>query len=131
MPHDIRVVGGSALETRWAEHLALTIDGDPVAAEVTISHLSRKLVSDLPPVVSDLLELAAVVYTADAALSRGGRVARDAGAEWRREMRFEVPARCPETWERPEVGQALADIRRITARITLAGCSLNRARRCG
>jgi hypothetical protein len=106
MPHEVRVVGRGAAGGRGAETLTLDIDGTSVATEVTIAKLSRSLVASLPPIVADLMEVAACVY---AALSRGGSVARQVGADWRRDMRFEIPVRCPEVWSRPDISRRLVD----------------------
>ena len=44
-----------------------------------LDHLSKRLAAGLPEVGVDLLELAAYVYTADQAVTRGGRVEIDYG----------------------------------------------------
>jgi hypothetical protein len=62
-----------------------------------------------PDEVIDLLELAAYVYTADQAVTRGGTREFDYGSRWRRHFRFEVPVRRPEVWGQREVTAALTE----------------------
>ncbi|URF46379.1 hypothetical protein [Dinoroseobacter shibae] len=68
--------------------LRLTIDGAPVTMKLSIGRLSARLVADLPDRALDLLEIAALVYGADAAVSRGGSADQHMGAKWHR--RFSV-----------------------------------------
>lgn len=91
------------------EGVSLRIDDRPVAASLSLSRISATLVSNLPDILADLVEIAAYVYAADAAIRRGGKVAEGMGAAWRRRLRFLVPVRCRATWERPEVAEALAE----------------------
>ena len=67
------------------------------------------MLTNLPDLVTDLLELAAYVYSADWATSRGGEASRGMGAEWRRRFRFVVPVRRPELWSSPPVLDALSE----------------------
>jgi 7-cyano-7-deazaguanine synthase in queuosine biosynthesis len=76
---------------------------------VVIDHITRKTCSSLPSVAADLIELAAYVYAADQAVTRGGNATFDYGDTWRRHFRFEVPVRCPEIWTRPEVATTLVE----------------------
>lgn len=71
--------------------LRLEIDGNPVGVKVCISHLSAQLVAHLPDRTLDLLEVAAVVYGADAAVSRGGTADQHMGARWHRHFEVEMP----------------------------------------
>jgi 7-cyano-7-deazaguanine synthase in queuosine biosynthesis len=75
-----------------------------------IDHISKKLGQSLPAVVVDLLELAAYIYVADQAVSRGGVKAFEYGQRWRRHFRFEVPVRCPDVWRSPRVNEALVQV---------------------
>jgi DNA-binding response OmpR family regulator/7-cyano-7-deazaguanine synthase in queuosine biosynthesis len=75
-----------------------------------IEHLSRKLSAALPPVAVDLVELAAYVYTADQAVTRGGTKEFEYGQKWRRRFRFEVPVRALEVWQRASVRQMLSSV---------------------
>lgn len=110
MPHEHRIVCGGASGRVRAGKLSFTVDGVPFEASLVVSRLSKQLVSDLPDVVADLLEVAAFVYAADAAIPRGGATAGEAGAHWRRNMHLRVPVRCLEVWSRPEIVRQLAEI---------------------
>jgi 7-cyano-7-deazaguanine synthase in queuosine biosynthesis len=59
---------------------------------------------------TDLLEIAALVYTADQAVGRGGVKEFEYGQKWRRHFRFEFAVRRPERWRRPEVSSALGEL---------------------
>jgi len=56
------------------EQLRFEIDGEAKSVSLRISQMSRHLVSELPEVAIDLIELAAFVYAIDASVSRGGLV---------------------------------------------------------
>jgi len=64
-----------------------------------IEAVRRGLLTECPPEMLDLLEVATYVYAADQAASRGRP--EDLGAAWRREMRFRVPVRNPARWRSP------------------------------
>ncbi len=49
-------------------------------------------------VATDLLEIAAFVYTADQAVRRGGKSEFEYGAKWRRHFWIELPVRQPDFW---------------------------------
>lgn len=86
-------VGGSASEVK---HVNLKL-GD----------LSTKMVQYLPAVLTDLIEIAAYVYSADQFTSRGGSVMRGMGQEWVRTFRFRIPVRELEIWRSPDIQRAL------------------------
>lgn len=90
--------------------LRLEIDGNPVGVKVCISHLNAQLVADLPDRALDLLEVAAVVYGADAAVSRGGTADRHMGAQWHRHFEVEMPVRDLAFWDCTEVVSALEEM---------------------
>lgn len=74
-----------------------------------IRDITRKMALNVPSVFIDLLEIAAYVYCADQALSRGGAGALDLGAKWRRSIIFSIPVRHPDIWSSKEVGDVLQD----------------------
>jgi hypothetical protein len=84
----------------WGRHSNITLK---------ISDLTRKMVSNLPDLYADLLEIAAYVYCADQTTTRGGNGAVNVGANWRRNMRFVIPVRRPEFWSKQEVTETLED----------------------
>ncbi len=67
-------------------------------AELCVADISRKMVSNLPTVLVDLLEVAAYVYFADQKVARGGQGVLDHGARWRRSFQFFIPVRHPDLW---------------------------------
>lgn len=93
--------------TRDATPLQLHIGDGASDVHVHVHDITVPMVSDLPPVAADLLDLAAYVYCADQATRRGGTSAFDYGAQWRRRFHFDVAVRCPDQWNRPEVLDAL------------------------
>jgi 7-cyano-7-deazaguanine synthase in queuosine biosynthesis len=80
------------------EQLGFTVDGVPRGVRLRIGQLTDKLASNLSDAATDLIEIAAYVYAADAAISRGGPADAQMGARWRRDFAFEIPVRCPELW---------------------------------
>ncbi|MFO0804404.1 MAG: winged helix-turn-helix domain-containing protein [Gemmataceae bacterium] len=72
-----------------------------------LSQFSQAMNAGLSPLAADLLELAAYVYVADQAVTRGGTKSFDYGDRWHRDLRFTIPVRCPHTWNRSEVRESL------------------------
>lgn len=91
------------------ERLSLVIDGRSVVLTFRVDALARRLVEEIPPVLLDLLEIAATVYAADLSISRGGPTDAQLGGRWRRGFHCQVPVRCRKTWATPEVSQALTE----------------------
>ena len=63
----------------------------------------------LPDLLIDLIEIAAYVYCADQATSRGGEALAAMGSDWRRRFRFVIPVRHPDHWSNPKVLEPLGD----------------------
>jgi len=99
MTNEHRIVCGAAAQSDPKGRLFLRIDEADVHAELKVSHLRRHFLKEMPDILADLLEVAAYVYAADSAISRGGSVASKMGQEWRRSLQFEVPVRRREIWE--------------------------------
>lgn len=91
------------------EQLRLQIGGIQIGVKLCISHLSRQLVSDLPERAIDLLELAALVYGIDAAISRGGPMDQQFGEKWHRRFCVEAPVRDFSFWEDAAVKDTLEE----------------------
>ena len=91
-----------------ADQLFLQIDGAGRAVKLRIHQLSAKLVAELPNVATDLIEIAAYVYAADAAISRGGPKDENMGANWRRNFVFEIPVRRPDIWSAQDTVDVLS-----------------------
>ena len=83
------------------EQLRLVIDGRSVVLTFRVDALARRLVEEIPPVLLDLLEIAATVYAADLSISRGGPTDAQLGVRWRRDFHCQVPVRCRSIWSRP------------------------------
>jgi hypothetical protein len=84
----------------WGRHSNITLK---------ISDLAQKMVSNLPDLYADLLEIATYVYCADQTTTRGGSGVMNVGADWRRNMRFVIPVRRPDFWSKQEVTETLED----------------------
>jgi 7-cyano-7-deazaguanine synthase in queuosine biosynthesis len=74
-----------------------------------ITDIRRTLVTNLPDVLTDLLELATYIYCADALVPRGGKTMAQMGRHWRRKLRFVIPVRLPELWSSASVSQLLIE----------------------
>lgn len=112
MPERFVFCGG--LKTGRSRPNALHIDvnapvGSPNRVNLELGDLSKRLADNIPDVLTDLLEIAAYVYCADQFTTRGTNQMTDMGAEWRRQFHFKIPVRCPETWTKPEVCEALVE----------------------
>ncbi len=111
MPRDIEVLCGRELGLpAKGERLRFLLNGKGHAVRLRIAEVSRSLLKDLPDVIADLIEIAAYVYAADAAVSRGGKTDEGMGARWRRHFCLEVPVRALGLWQRPEVVTALVSM---------------------
>jgi len=84
----------------WGRHSNITLK---------ISDLTEKMVSNLPDLYTDLLEIATYVYCADQTTTRGGSGAMNVGANWRRNMHFIIPVRRSDFWSRQEVIETIDD----------------------
>jgi 7-cyano-7-deazaguanine synthase in queuosine biosynthesis len=115
MAHEHLILCGSArLSSRkkvWreAKTVCLELDRRRSACNVNlrISDITRRLAANLPDLDRDLLEIAAYVYCADQAVTRGGLKQIDHGRSWYRMFRFEVPVRRPDFWSSADVLQDL------------------------
>ena len=83
--------------------------GSGADIHVMLDQLTDRMCEATSAIEMDLLELAAFVYAADQVVSRGGTAQIDYGDHWRRPLRFEIPVRCPEVWNRPDVRRELTD----------------------
>jgi len=85
----------------------LDLGGDEPNVDLEIDNISRRLVSNVPAILADLVEIASYVYCADQAVRRGGEGVLVFGAEWRRNFFFHIPVRRPSIWSSPAVLHAL------------------------
>ncbi|MBN9521363.1 hypothetical protein J0H58_23050, partial [bacterium] len=104
----------AAAPRRWWRAARVTLGIGPGAeVHLRIDQLVARMRTGLPALSADLLEVAAYVFAADQAVTRGGTAEVDYGDAWRRRIRLEVPVRCPAVWDRPAVHAALADALRV------------------
>ncbi|WP_135507208.1 7-cyano-7-deazaguanine synthase [Roseovarius aestuariivivens] len=89
------------------EELRLAIDGREVGIKLCIEQLNRQLVAALPDRALDLLEIAALVYCADSAVSRGGPADQQMGAKWHRRFLVDMPVRDLFFWQQSDALKAL------------------------
>jgi len=91
--------------------LELSTRGRHANVNVRIEDVAKALMGDLSPRLVDLLEIAAYVFTADCATTRGAEWTDDDTTEpWDRNIKFVIPIRDLHFWAREEVGQLLTQI---------------------
>lgn len=90
--------------------LRLDLSGADDNVTLRIQDISRRMVAGVPGLLTDLLEVAAYVYSADAATKRGGDIMRGLGRDWRRQFRFVIPVREPDVWNRQDVIDSLTGV---------------------
>lgn len=109
-PHLV-LCGGLALAAappRWRRLPRTELDiGGAEDVHLAVAQLTARTAATLPDAAMDQLEVAAYVFAADQALTRGGTAAVDYGDAWRRRLRFVIPVRDPELWNRADVQLAL------------------------
>ena len=92
---------------RAAPKLELDIDPRHGNINLRITDISKAMFANLPDEAVDLLEIAAYVYCADQATTRGGKKEFEYGRKWRRHLRFEIPVRNPDAWSGSTVAKVL------------------------
>lgn len=113
-PHLILCNGASPKARRpkeWDTHKPQRLSTFGRSANVTlkITDLTDRMVEKLPPVVHDLMELAALVYAADQSCQRTPGKTPDWGEKWHRTFRFEMLVREPDFWNQTDIGNSLTD----------------------
>jgi hypothetical protein len=78
------------------------VDGDPKSVALRIEGLTKPLIADLPDWALDLLEIAALVYGIDSAVSRGGPILRQMGKDWYRRFSVESTGAVPDLWSQTD-----------------------------
>ena len=99
--------GAKAPNRQVSEKLHLDLSGQNANISLRIEDISRRMIADVPDVVTDLLEVATYVYGADQLIRRGGNAMQALGADWRRRFNFVIPVRDPDRWQMPAVTEAL------------------------
>ena len=104
---DIRVYGG--LQVPKAKRPSdIVLDpavphGQPGHVNIRLHELTRKLLTNLPSRLTDLLEIASYVYAADQLVRRDSVKMPDVGVGWRRSFQFHVAVRDMPFWSRQDV----------------------------
>ncbi len=89
--------------------LSLRLGEGDDEVKLKITDITNRLASELPPILTDLVELASYVYCPDQALTRGGNGVTAFGERWRRRFSFHIPVRKPDVWSSAPVLTALRD----------------------
>jgi len=103
------ICGGVKRTPKDADNvLPLDIHGTNANIELKIHDIENTLMSNVPPVLLDLLEVAAYVYCADQRTHRGSLLLTNMGQAWHKGLKFVIPVREPDTWNRTDVKEALS-----------------------
>lgn len=89
------------------ERRTVDVQGPNRNVNLRISDISRSMLSNVPDLLLDLLEIASYIYCADQRASRGTEQLSQAGSSWRRSMHFTIPVRHPDIWSGTELSSAL------------------------
>src|SRR4030095_979319 len=108
-----QVLCGNARDLRragsGARNMRVQLDGPRQNVQLRLQDITRRMVADVPPLLTDLVEIAAYVFAADAMVPGGGPTMPALGRQWRRRFHFMVPVRRPDVWMKPEVLEALSE----------------------
>lgn len=110
MPDERRIECSADAAGDRGEILRLRFGDKTAQATLRIDRLSARLVATLPPRALDLIEIAAFVYVADAAIKRGSLNNSGMGQKWRRHLLLEIPVREPDLWSDRGVSDDLAKL---------------------
>jgi len=91
------------------------VELDSVTAKANVNllfeNVARVFNKDVSPRLTDLLEIATYVYTADCATNRGSGWSDDGASEpWSRDFSFVVPVRDVAFWSQSDIQRRLADV---------------------
>jgi 7-cyano-7-deazaguanine synthase in queuosine biosynthesis len=84
--------------------------GSHANVRVFFGDLRLAMWSDVPDEFEDLIDIAAYVYCADQAVSRGVGQSDETGALWRRRLFLRVPVRLPDLWRSDRVRPAIEEL---------------------
>ncbi len=105
------VLCGEALrgQPSYQDELRLNLSGAQPNITLRLEDISRRMVADVPDLLTDLIEVATYVFCADQSVSRGGDMMRGMGSDWRRKFHIVIPVREPDHWSSPAVLETLTD----------------------
>lgn len=87
--------------------IRLDLRGADANIDLRITDVSRRLSSNVPDVLTDIVEIATYVYCADQLITRGGEGVANTGANWRRNFIFHIPVRLSALWSSTAITDAL------------------------
>jgi hypothetical protein len=106
--HFVLCGGASAPRLARSDQIVrLDLGGNDPNVQLKIIDITRCLMSNVPDVIVDLMEIASYVYCADQAVSRGAEGVLNFGDKWRRRFTFYIPVRQPEIWSCAEIIEVL------------------------
>jgi hypothetical protein len=99
--------GGASHADAPSDALRLAASGDSKNLTVDVQGITKALTGQVPPEFRDLILIAAYVFAADQAFSRGASDDTDMGDKWRRSFRFVIGVERPDLWSSPEMQRLL------------------------
>ena len=104
---------GAKPDAKWSQakkSLNLNLWGLEKNINFEISDFDKRLAANIPGRLRDLLHIAAYVYSADQAVSRGGKTDHGDGRFFHRTLRFAIPVRDLEFWSAAETCSLLQHV---------------------
>ncbi len=89
--------------------IVLDVQGDARNVNLRVDYITRGMLGNVPDLLADLLEISSYVFCADQRASRGSEKLTNYGRDWRRDMQFSIPVRCPDVWSDAQVQKELCD----------------------
>lgn len=89
--------------------VCLNTFGNKQNVNLKIADIHQRLGANMRDELFDLLEIAAYVFAADQACSRGGQGVRDYGQGWHRTFHFHIPVRIPDLWQKQNLVDELTN----------------------
>jgi hypothetical protein len=91
------------------EPVRLRLSGGQQNVNLRIQDISKRLAANISKGFLDLMEIAAYIYCADQAVTRGGKTDKGVGTKWRRHLRFHIAVRQPDIWNSPAISECLSN----------------------
>jgi len=99
--------GEAVLKDRQCLRLDLWGNNTDANVWLHIEDIHDKLHWNIPDAFQDLVEIATYVYCADQSIRRDAHDVNTYGANWRRQLDFHIPVRCPDLWSSDAMQNAL------------------------